>query len=223
MFALLFLLPIYFRVVKQHTAIGTAVLLLPQTCTILPCAFVATGLTKHGFMPSSIVLLGWICTSGGMGLLALLGAEKAVFSDVLLNLLSGFGVGLLMTSLAIAAKDCANTGSRLKAQTLLVTLRYLGSAISLVVFATVFQQVLRHNLESTGFDGQASQITKYTTVLVSYVSKMPDSQQKSILIHATDASLRTIWVALAITCLVVSLLNGMPIVFGQRRQTSNKI
>jgi hypothetical protein len=204
MFALLFFVPIYFGVVKQHSQLLTAILLLPQTCMILPCAFIVLGLIEKEFSPACIILSGWLCTSCGFGLLTALGTETTVFFDVMLNVPSGFGIGILLPTLAISAKGCANA---LDAQTLLVSLRYLGSALSLVILGIIFQQVLRYNLTSTKFEAEASEMTKYVTVLMSSIPKMANSGDKNVLIRATDKTLRIIWIVLSAICFVLFLLS----------------
>ena len=139
MYALLFFLPIYYRVVKERSAIATGIFLLPQTLMMAPCGgfvLVTVGLLRLHY--SCTVLLGWFCTAVGMGLLALLGAERSAASDVSLNLLSGFGIGVLLAALALSAREGKKGTAAREALMVVIFMRYLGSASGLVIVRLVF-------------------------------------------------------------------------------------
>lgn len=76
MYALLFFLPIYYRVIKTRSPMATALLLLPQTAMMIPCAGLVLALANVFRVPYQwIMLAGWACTTCGIGLLALLDAS----------------------------------------------------------------------------------------------------------------------------------------------------
>src|SRR3954468_23035725 len=79
MYALLFFLPIYFLVIKQHSRLQTALLLLPQTILILPFTFMVLALADWNVPPGQIVLLGWFFTLCGVGLLSALDVDKSIY------------------------------------------------------------------------------------------------------------------------------------------------
>ncbi|RYN73288.1 hypothetical protein AA0119_g13618, partial [Alternaria tenuissima] len=185
MYALLFFLPIYYRVVKERSAITTGIFLLPQTLMMAPCAGVAMVLVQLHY--SCAILLGWFCTAVGMGMLALLGAERSAASDVLLNLLSGFGIGVLLTALALSAQERKESNQHMREVLMvLIFMRYLGSASGLVIVGLVFQRVLRTNLGSTKFRSEADNMTKYATTLMYSIREMSDPEDKQILVHVTE-------------------------------------
>jgi hypothetical protein len=234
MYALLFFLPIYYRVVKERSAIATGIFLLPQTLMMAPGAGVALALERLHY--SSAVLLGWSCTAVGMGLLTLLGAERSAASDVLLNLLSGIGIGILLPALVRSALG-GNQGERepLSAQErkenvgesnvywrevsmVFIFIRYLGSASGLVIVGLVFQRVLRSNLGSTKFRSEADNMTKFATTLMYSIREMSSPEDKQILIHVTETSLRTIWLALSLASLAMFLLSCAMFVVGKEEQ-----
>ena len=234
MYALLFFLPIYYRVVKERSAIATGIFLLPQTLMMAPGAGVALALERLHY--SCAVLLGWSCTAVGMGLLALLGAERSAASDVLLNLLSGIGIGILLPALVRSALG-SNKGVRepLSAQKgkedvlesnvhwrevsmVFIFTRYLGSASGLVIVGLVFQRVLRSNLGSTKFGSEADNMTKYATTLMYSIHGMSSLEDKQILIHVTETSLRTVWLALSLASLAMFLLSCVMFVVGREEQ-----
>lgn len=104
MYALLFLFPIYLLVIKRQSRLQTALLLLPQTLPILPCAIMVVAIAGRYVSPGSLVLLGWAITSTGVGLLYVLDASKSLFYNVILCRLPGFGIGILLPSLTLTAR-----------------------------------------------------------------------------------------------------------------------
>jgi hypothetical protein len=223
MYALLFFLPIYYRVIQERSTMTTSLLLLAQTLMMAPCAGVVLFMVQVlGLSYLWTVLLGWACTSCGIGLLTLLSANKSIASDVLLNLLSGFGIGVLLPALALSAKDNAKDADVLEAPMVLVFMRYLGSASGLVVVGLVFQRVLRYNLELTKFKSEAEEMTKYATTLMYSIREMPSSQDKRVLVQATEATLRTIWLALSVGSSAVLLLSCVMVMITMRRQAKAK-
>ena len=219
MYALLFFLPIYYRVVKERSAIATAILLLPQTLLMAPCGGIVLVLVRLLRLHySCTVLLGWFCTSIGMGLLVLLGAERSAASDVSLNLLSGFGIGVLLTALAYSAQAGKKGIHMRQASMVFIFMRYLGSALGLVVVGLVFQRMLRSNLGSTKFSSEADNMTKYATTLMYSIRQMSSPEDKQILTHVTEKSLRTVWLALSLVSLAMFLLSCGTFVAGREKQ-----
>jgi ABC-type sugar transport system permease subunit len=205
----LFSLPIYYRIIKQHSSIHTAILLLTQTAFILPCALLVDVLIRRRVTARRILFLGWVCTSGGIGLLTLLDANRAASFDVLVNLLSGIGMSIIMPALHTGAEGVAVGCRGVQSQTLLISIRYLGSALGLVAVGDIFQHVLRHNLALTKFSSMAGDMTQDSTVLVYSIHDLHDPADIEILVEATQSSLRTMWLILAITCLVMVLISLM--------------
>ncbi|KAF9730138.1 hypothetical protein PMIN04_007915 [Paraphaeosphaeria minitans] len=224
MYALLFFLPIYYRVIKERSEIATGLFLLPQTLMMAPCAGIVLVLVQVlGLSYRWTLVLGWLCTTCGIGLLALLGVDKTAASDVLLNLLSGFGMGILLPALALSAKDSSESTDALEAPMFLVFMRYLGSASGLVIVGLVFQRVLRNNLISTKFNSEAVEMTKYATTLMYSIREMPSSQDKHLLVRATENTLRTIWLALSAVSLVVLLLSCTMVLVTMRQKREPQV
>ena len=208
MYALLFFLPIYYRIIKGHSAINTGLLLLSQTLMLAPCGAMVFGLIeKLGFQVHWMIVVGWLCTSCGFGLLTMLNAEKSVAVDILLNLLSGFGIGILLPALAVSAKDSADSIRSRQTTMILVYMRYLGSATGLVVMGLLFQRVLRRNLASTLHQEKAEKLVKHATTLVYSIQAMPRSDLKTVLIQATQSTLCTIWTVLSIASAIIFILS----------------
>lgn len=167
---------------------------------LLPCAVMVSALAKRGFSPPLIALAGWFCTCCGVALLVLLNADKPTLSDVFMSFPSGIGIGVLLPALSLNAPGSS-------AQMPLVSLRYLGSSLGLVATGIMFQQVLRKELMLTKFRSEASHMTKYATALLSSIRNMPNAQDRLVLERATEDTLRTIWIALALISVVVFFLS----------------
>lgn len=210
MYALLFFLPVYYRVIKGHSAMTTDLLLLSQTLMLAPCGGVVFGLVeKLGYQVQWLIVIGWLCASCGFGLLTMLNAETSVAIEVLLNLLSGFGIGILLPALAISAKGSVDSQPQRQLRqptSVLVYMRYLGSATGLVVMGLVFQRVLQRNLALTLPADEARALVKHATTLVYSIQAMPRSDRKLVFIQATQSTLRTIWAILSIASAILFLL-----------------
>jgi hypothetical protein len=208
MYSLLFFLPIYYRVIKERSPTATGVFLLSQTLAMALCAgFVLVLVQRLGVSCRWAVLLGWFCTAVGMGLLALLGSQTEVVSDVLLNLPSGFGIGILMQALVLSSQASRDPTEKLEALIVLIFMRYLGSASGLVTVGLLFQHILRGKLNATKFESEAEEMTKYATTLMYSIRRMSSPADKLILVQATEATLRTIWLILAAVSLAALLLS----------------
>ncbi|PSN58723.1 MFS general substrate transporter [Corynespora cassiicola Philippines] len=206
MFALLFFLPIYYRVIKSHSQSTTGVLLLPQTLAIAPCAGIVFALVEAAKLSYRwTVLLGWICTTGGTAMLTMLNADRSLSSDILLNILSGIGIGILLPALALSAKE--EHADALHAAMLLIFMRYLGSAAGLIVTGILFQHALRQHLAGTAFGPRAGEVTRHAATLMHSIREMASSAEKDVLIQATEESLRVVWISMAALSFLALLLS----------------
>jgi hypothetical protein len=139
--------------------------------------------------------------------MTLLDASRSVSLDVLLNLLSGLGVSILLSALHIKAADITRGGGGVRSQTLLISLRYLGSTLGLVVVGDIFRHALQQNLARTKFSSMASNMTQRTTALLYSIHDLPNPMDVEILLGATESSLRSTWLILAFTCLAMLLVS----------------
>jgi hypothetical protein len=208
MYALLFFLPIYYRVIKDHSQIATGALLLPQTLAIAPCAcLVFIFVELVGVSYRWAVALGWACTACGIAMLTMLSVDRSISADISLNLLSGFGIGILLPALALNVKDSVDDTDTLQALMLLVFMRYLGSASGLIVTGVIFQHALQHNLALTKFHARANEMTQHATTLMHSIHEMSESEDKRVLIQATEDSLHLVWIILSAVSFVVFVLS----------------
>jgi hypothetical protein len=209
MYALLFLLPIYLLVIKRRSRLQTAILLLPQTLPILPCTVMVVAIAGKYGSPEMLVLLGWIMTSIGVGLLTALNAEKSVFYDVILCLLSGLGVGILLPSLTLTARRSTADTRTLQAQTMCIAFRYLGSTTGLVLVGIAFRLVFEHQLSFTRFTNEAPDMAKHATALALSVPTMRDHDDAEILTTVIQDTIRILWVAVTVIGSSVLIITGI--------------
>ncbi|KAF2022560.1 MFS general substrate transporter [Setomelanomma holmii] len=121
-----------------------------------------------------------------------------------LGLPRGLGISIVLPALHVGAE---NHGHGMQSHTLLISLRYSGSALGLVVISDIFRHLLRHNLASTKFGSVASTITQRSMSFVYSIHDLQDPADVAILIGATQSSLRTTWLIMAITCFAMVLMS----------------
>lgn len=207
MFALLFFLPIYYRVVKRYSSSKTSLMLLSQTLMLALCGGMVYGLVERlRWRVRWLIVFGWLCTSCGFGLLSLMDIAKSTAADVLLNLLSGLGIGTLLSALALSAKTDADQGLARQTPAILIYMRYLGSACGVVVTGILFQRILQHKLHGLGFGDDARRLVKHATTLADTIGTMSGSSGRELLIQGVQDSLSIIWMILSISSAVVFLL-----------------
>ena len=61
-------------------------------------------------------------------------------------------------------------------------------------------------------------MTKYATTLMYSIREMSDPEDKQILVHVTETTLRTIWLALSLASLAMFLLSCVMFVVGRGEQ-----
>lgn len=196
----------------------TALLLLPQTLTAIPCAGAVVAVERNLRLAHRWLLLsGWLCTACGIGLLTLLGADRSIRDDILLNLPSGIGIGILLAVLVISARTTVNHADEVEPLVIVVFMRYLGSTLGLVVINLVFRGVLQDHLEVAGVEKGIDRSTVDVATLIYSIRMMPPSTEKTLHIQAVDGALRVIWSGLSIASFAVLLLSCSTIIPALRR------
>lgn len=137
LWTLLYYLPLYYEAVKGMTPTQAGIAVFPETFTVAPASLIMGMLVSRMGSYRWGVLSGWLLTTIGMGLLCLLDVNTSTFCWVVLNLVGGFGMGLLFSAMAFAiqASACA-TGED------------MGFAISMFTFFRALGTVCITNLSS---------------------------------------------------------------------------
>lgn len=82
-------------------------------------------------------------------MLIMLGVDKFVSSDTLLNLLPSFGIGVLLRALTLGVMDNMGKADTLQRHEISFFMRYFGSASSLIIPKAILQHIMRGGTASS--------------------------------------------------------------------------
>jgi hypothetical protein len=106
--SLLYYLPLYFEAVKGFSPVSAGIGLFPLTFTIAPMALI-TGLTMSRTGRYRLpIWVGWLMSTLGMGLFALLDYKTSTAAWVCISLVLGIGLGSLFSSQSCSAQASAS-------------------------------------------------------------------------------------------------------------------
>jgi hypothetical protein len=211
LWCLLYYLPLYYEAVRDMSPINAGLAVLPETLTLVP-ASVITGLviTRIGSYRWAI-WIGWIITTIGMGLLILLDVDTSTGGWIGLNMIVGFGTGMLFGAMAFAVQASVNIDSIAVAVCMFSFFRSLGSVgspareiatiganieqtIGITIGGTVFQNRIRQQLEQyPQFASAGSNYVDDGIALITAIKTLPEDAGRSILVQAYAKALQTIW------------------------------
>ncbi|KAJ2313147.1 hypothetical protein IWW54_001690 [Coemansia sp. RSA 2705] len=198
LFGPVFYVPIYFSVVRNSSAIGAGLHLLPFLLPITALS-VATGfaVSKTGRY-REFEWAGSAILTAGLGLLALFDENVSTGKSIGILVVAGVGLGMLMQPLllclqtAIEARDIA-TGT-----TLFVAMRSLGGSIGLAVFQTVQLNQLKAHLAPlyTQFAQYADMIDATVQSQAAIYAAAVPRELRAALVAANVKALRSVFFAM---------------------------
>ena len=199
LWCLLYYLPLYYEAVKAYSPIIVGVAVFPETFTIAPMSIlVGVAVSVTGRFRWAI-WSGWSLTVLGLGLLYLLGPETSVPAFVFLNLIPGLGLGLLFSSMNLAAQAAATERHVGYAAAMYIFMRSLGQGIGVAVGGVVFQS--RFTVELRKYPGlarNATALVQDASGLVPVIKAMPDGTVGRIaIVNAYADALKVVWVVMA--------------------------
>ena len=150
LFGLLYYLSLFFESVKEKSPTVTGLVGLPISGTFIPASIIA-GLiaTRTGHFRWA-VWLGWIISTLGFGLLVMLDTTTSVGTSSVFLLVTGLGLGLLLSSLNFTTQAIARTEDTAYAAAMYAFMRSFGITLGVAIGGTVFQNVMRRKLQSLG-------------------------------------------------------------------------
>ncbi|KAL7941873.1 major facilitator superfamily domain-containing protein [Trichoderma barbatum] len=197
---IIYYMPLYFQAVKEYSPVLTGVCILPQTFTVAPAGAVAgIIITKTGEYRWAI-WSGWALATLGLGLLCILEVRTSVPGWILLNLVSGIGLGFLFPSVASAIQAATAPENVPMALAMFGFFRSLGQAVGVALGGVIFQNRMVTNL--LNYPNLAPNATAYgadAASLVNIITSMTDGQDKHDLQQAFVDSLRIVW---AVCCIL---------------------
>lgn len=137
MYALLFLMPLYFQTVRDATPLGAGLALLPMSVSFVIVSQLVGYLT-NAFGPRVVMTAGMACMGAGALFLAEIGVATSMTAIGLALFVVGIGLGLNtapVNGVAVAAVPPARSGT---ASGLLNTARMIGATLGVAILGSIF-------------------------------------------------------------------------------------
>lgn len=138
--ALLFFLPLYFQEVLDYSPLQTGLLLLPLTCLMVVGSPIG-GRVAAALGPRPPIVVGLAAMAIGVYLTSRLTVETTYAQLWLPTALIGFGVGLALTPMNLAAMNAVSRDHGGAASGMLVTLSGLGGTLGVAVTGAIFNEL----------------------------------------------------------------------------------
>ena len=200
LWCIIYYMPLYFEGAHGFSPVPAGLTSLPQSCTVVPCA-AAVGLvaTKTGKYRWA-VWAGWLITTISCGLLCLYGTDTPKWEWVIINLMSGIGIGLLFSALSLALQASVPQEHVAYAVGLLTFFRAFGQSIGVAVGGVIFQNRIEAELgRFPSLKAQASQFSNDAAALVQIIHRLPSHlEERKVLEHCYANAIRAVWIFLAV-------------------------
>ena len=195
LFSILYYMPLYYEGVHEYSPVVAGVAMFPETFTVIPAAMVIGGVSSKTGSYRWASWGGWAMTALGTGLLYLLDAEASVAKWVLINIVAGFGLGMLYPGTVIAVMASCPQEHVAMAAGMSSFFRTVGQSIGVVVGGPIFQNRLQATLqrESSRLSMLASQYARDATGIVEIMKDMPVGSEKQDLKTAYADALKPVW------------------------------
>ena len=189
------------------------VALFPQTFTVGPSSVIVGLAITHTGRYRWAIWAGWLFTTLGLGLLTLLTPSSATYSWILLNLVSGLGLGVLYPAMSFAIQAAAPANADIPfAAAMFSFFRAFGQAVGVALGGVVFQNQLRRRLRADPLLApNAAAYSADAAALVQLIKSLPAHQAllKARLVAGYVDALRIVWAVmcgLAGVALLASLM-----------------
>ncbi|HWE77042.1 MAG TPA: MFS transporter [Pseudolabrys sp.] len=139
MYALLFIMPLYFQTVRGDTPFAAGLALLPMSLSFVVVSQL-TGLLTNRFGPRVVMTVGMACMGAGCLWLALLTPDTTFLAVAIALFIVGIGLGLNtapVNGVAVAAVPQNRSGT---ASGVLNTARMVGATLGIAILASIFAQ-----------------------------------------------------------------------------------
>lgn len=209
LWCLLYYLPLYYEAVKAYSPIIVGVAVFPETFTIAPLSImVGVAVSITGRFRWAI-WSGWSLTVLGLALLYLLGPETSVPAFVFLNLIPGLGIGLLFTSMNLAAQAASTEKHVGFAAAMYIFMRSLGQGVGVAVGGVVFQSQFAVELRKyPDLARNATALARDASGLVQVIKAMPEgTAERTAIVNAYADALKVVWVVMAGLAFVALVLS----------------
>ena len=206
----LYYMPLYYEAVKGYTPIISGVSLFPSTFTVAPAAIAVGILVTLSSRYRWAIWIGWLFTTLGTGLQALLDVKTSIPAWIFINLIPGIGTGMLFPSTMFGVQ-AATPGKDIPAAVSLFTFsRAFGQTIGVAIGGVIFQnQVKKKILSHVLIAGNATEWAADASALVDIIDAMVEGPARDQLVQSYADALKVVWAVmcgLAFVGLVSSVL-----------------
>ncbi|KAK5677788.1 hypothetical protein LTS10_009671 [Elasticomyces elasticus] len=133
----LYFMPLYFQAVKGQSSIMSAVDLFPGTFTVAPAAIVVGILISKS---------GWTLVLIGMATRVVLHVHASTATWVIVNLISGIGLGMLIPSLTFAVQAAVPNKDQAYGVSLFTFFRAFGQCVGVAIGGAIFQNSMKREI-----------------------------------------------------------------------------
>lgn len=197
LWSLLYYLPLYYEAVKGYTPIISGVAILPETSFVAPMSVIVGVACSMTGRYRWAIWIGWILTTLGCGLLALLGPGTTIAGWVFLNIPVSIGTGMLFPAMVLGLQAAGRPADNGHTAAFNSFLRVLGQSIGVALGGVVFQNQIKIKLLSYPLLAPlAAEYSKDATALVSIIKTMAEGTEKTQLVQAYSDSLKVVWIVM---------------------------
>ncbi|KAK4918943.1 hypothetical protein LTR49_013415 [Elasticomyces elasticus] len=187
----LYFMPLYFQAVKGQSSIMSAVDLFPGTFTVAPAAIVVGILiSKFG------IWSGWTLVLIGMATRVVLHVHASTATWVIVNLISGIGLGMLIPSLTFAVQAAVPNKDQ-------------AYCVGVAIGGAIFQNSMKREISRhASIAEHASEWSAEASSLVQVIKHMEHGVARDDLLESFANALIVVWmvmVALSAVALILSL------------------
>ncbi|KAK5696751.1 hypothetical protein LTR97_008055 [Elasticomyces elasticus] len=205
----LYFMPLYFQAVKGQSSIMSAVDLFPGTFTVAPAAIVVGILiSKFGFYRWAI-FSGWTLVLIGMATRVVLQVHASTATWVIVNLISGIGLGMLIPSLTFAVQAAVPNKDQAYGVSLFTFFRAFGQCVGVAIGGAIFQNSMKREISRhASIAEHASEWSAEASSLVQVIKHMEHGVARDDLLESFANALIVVWmvmVALSAVALILSL------------------
>jgi EmrB/QacA subfamily drug resistance transporter len=197
-------LPLYLQIVKGHSPMSSGLLLTPMMAGVLVTSIGSGQLISRLGRYKPFPIVGTLLMTIAMFLLAGISVSMPIWQTALYMLLLGFGLGMTMQVLVLAAQNAvpyellgvATSGSTL--------FRQVGGSIGVAIFGAIFAHELAQHLDAAFPPGTP----RPTAASPELVERLPEALH-SAYVSAFAASLRPVFAAAAGVAVLAFLLSWL--------------
>ncbi|KAM0795934.1 major facilitator superfamily domain-containing protein [Usnea florida] len=210
LWCLLYYLPLYYEGVKAYSDIIVGVAVFPETFTITPMSIIVGIAVSITGRFRWAIWSGWSLTVLGMGLMYLLGPDTSIPAYIFLNLVPGFGLGLLFSCMNLATQAAATEKYVGFAAAMYIFMRSLGQGIGVAIGGVTFQSQFAVQLRRyPDLAKNATTLAQDASALVQVIKAIPQGEAERLaIVNAYANALKVVWAVmagLAFVALVLSL------------------